>query len=249
MTLPAPVPTSGLNSLPVTPDLVERVRNVMMDAICSGELAEGERFTQEQLAQQLGVSRQPVLQALLLLREQGIVKDTPNRRGVFVAPLDEAFVRELYTVRAQLEALAAELAAAQVTPALRQSGLDLIRQGRNAAQQHNMPLLVQLDLQFHQWMHQGANNRVLLETSRQHALQVRRVMARFLRPAAAGRQSWAEHHAMAEAILDGDQHHASTLARHHVEHAASFVIQQLTQGTSRSITPTQPQPTTRRQSS
>ena len=52
------------------PNLVEQVRDALLDEIASGQLQPGERIIQEQIAQALGVSRQPVQQALMLLRNQ-----------------------------------------------------------------------------------------------------------------------------------------------------------------------------------
>ena len=53
------------------PDLSERIHDAVLEAICSGELKAGTRLTQEELAQRFGVSRQPVLQAMMLLRREG----------------------------------------------------------------------------------------------------------------------------------------------------------------------------------
>ena len=69
------------------PDLSERIHDSVLDAICSGELKAGARITQEELAQKFGVSRQPVLQAMMLLRREGFLIDA-GRKGVCVAPLD-----------------------------------------------------------------------------------------------------------------------------------------------------------------
>ncbi|MGF7473742.1 GntR family transcriptional regulator, partial [Salmonella enterica subsp. enterica serovar Minnesota] len=60
----------------------------------------------------LGVSRQPVLQALLLLEREGFARRAA-RRGMVVAPIDPTFVRDLYAVRGALDALAAREAAAR----------------------------------------------------------------------------------------------------------------------------------------
>ena len=57
------------------PDLSERIHDSVLEAICSGELKSGARITQEELAQQFGVSRQPVLQAMMLLRREGFLGD------------------------------------------------------------------------------------------------------------------------------------------------------------------------------
>src|SRR5919108_6278435 len=106
------------------PDLSERVHDAVLDAICSGELRPGARITQEELAQKFGVSRQPVLQAMMLLRREGFLIDV-GRKGVCVAPLDVQQARNLYVVRGALDGAAARLAAANYTPHLAQRGRQL----------------------------------------------------------------------------------------------------------------------------
>ena len=95
--------------IPAKTDFVELVYNVLVDAIIDGTLTPGERITQEEIAEQLHVSRSPVLQALRLLKKDGLIEDAPGR-GVQVTPLDSAWVGHLYEVRGALDALAARLA-------------------------------------------------------------------------------------------------------------------------------------------
>ena len=75
--------TAHLVKLQPAPDLVDRVYRALLDAISDGSLAPGERLTQEDIAAQLAVSRQPVLQALRLLKKDGLVRRRarPRRRS------------------------------------------------------------------------------------------------------------------------------------------------------------------------
>ena len=111
-----------------SPDLVDQVYRSLLDAISEGAMAPGTRIMQEDIAEQLAVSRQPVLQALRLLKKDGFVLDAPGR-GVLVAPLDADWLIQIYQVRSALDALAARLAAkarAKIDP-------QLISEGRAAA--------------------------------------------------------------------------------------------------------------------
>ena len=83
--------TAHLVKLESAPDLVDQVYRSLLDAISDGSLAPGERITQEDIAEKLAVSRQPVLQALRLLKKDGFVLDAPGR-GVLVAPLDADWI-------------------------------------------------------------------------------------------------------------------------------------------------------------
>ena len=64
--------------IPAKTDFVELVYNVLVDAIIDGTLTPGERITQEEIAEQLHVSRSPVLQALRLLKKDGLIEDAPH---------------------------------------------------------------------------------------------------------------------------------------------------------------------------
>jgi DNA-binding GntR family transcriptional regulator len=93
----------------------------------------------------LSVSRQPVLQALRLLKKDGFVLDAPGR-GVQVAPLDAAWMGQVYAVRGALDALAARLAARsrhRIDP-------ELIANGRAAARGQDVKAMIDADLAFHE---------------------------------------------------------------------------------------------------
>ena len=104
----------AMESLQPSPTIVEQVYRTILDAICDGRLEPGERLTQESVAQKLSVSRQPVGQALLLLKQQKFVSEA-GRRGLMVAPLDRDFMRSIYELRLGIEPLAATLAARHAT--------------------------------------------------------------------------------------------------------------------------------------
>jgi len=91
--------------LAMSPSLSTQVHTALVAEIAEGHLKPGERIIQERIAQRLGVSRQPVQQALLLLRDQGVLDDAP-RRGLIVAPIDPDHVRNMYDIRAMIEGLA-----------------------------------------------------------------------------------------------------------------------------------------------
>jgi DNA-binding GntR family transcriptional regulator len=217
-------PTPRLPALGASPALVERTYHALLDAIVSGDLAPGERHTQDALAERLGVSRQPVLQALLLLRRQGLVKDEPGRRGVEVTPLSAAFVQHLYLVRGALDALAARSAACRPRPELREPGMALIRAGREAVARADMRALVDADLAFHRFLYEAAHNPLLVETAEVHWHHTRRAMATYLRQPVSQRAVWTEHLAILNAVVRGDARLAERAAREHCEGSALLML-------------------------
>ena len=92
--------------------LVDRLAKAIGTRVLAGEIPTGARLRQEALASEFGVSRTPVREALRMLQASGIVEVHPNRGAVVRRPATRE-VREAYEVRAELEGLAAELAAAR----------------------------------------------------------------------------------------------------------------------------------------
>jgi DNA-binding GntR family transcriptional regulator len=213
-----------LVKLDSAPDLVDRVYRALLDAICDGTLAPGVRITQEDIAEQLAVSRQPVLQALRLLKQDRFVLDAPGR-GVVVAPIDADSVVHLYQVRVALDALAVRLAAA------RRARLDpaLIEQGRKAARGRSVKALIEADLAFHDAIYAASGNPWIEQSAHHHWRHLRRVMGAVLQQIKGRTTVWDEHEAIAAAIAAGDGARAERLIADHGRRASDNLAAQLAQ--------------------
>src|SRR5205823_11663910 len=95
------------------PNLIDQVYARILEAITDRTLPPGQRIRQNELAEKLSVSRQPVSHALHLLHRQGLVAES-GRRGFEVTQLDPQRIRQLYEVRGAIDALAARLAAERI---------------------------------------------------------------------------------------------------------------------------------------
>ena len=215
--------TATLVKLDSTPDLVERVYRVLHDAISAGTLVPLARITQEDVARQLAVSRQPVLQALRRLKDDGLVQDAPGR-GLQVAPLDAAWIASVYEVRGALDALAARLAA------LQHAVLDpkLIERGHKAACGRNVPAMIEADLAFHNAVYAASNNPLIEHSAQLHWSHIRRAMGAVLQKSTLRAAVWDEHEAIAAAIAAGDAKAAERLMLAHDQRAAEHMTRQLT---------------------
>jgi DNA-binding GntR family transcriptional regulator len=210
--------------LDTAPDLVDQVYRRLLDAISTGSLAPGERLTQEDIAEQLAVSRQPVLQALRLLKKDGFVQDAPGR-GLQVVPLDEAWMRHVYQVRGALDALAARLAAQQ------RFQLDprIIERGRKAARGRDVQAMIDADLAFHDAIYAASGNPLIEQSAHQHWRHLRRVMGAVLQQSRQREPVWDEHEAIARALAAGDGERAARLMQEHAEQAADNLAARLAQ--------------------
>lgn len=137
------------------------VFDCLRTSIVSGDLAPGQRIVEADLAKQLEVSKSPVREAILQLKQDGLVIDAPKGRGVVVAPLKANDVREIYAVCEAMEMLAARtLAALGQTERLTSLRTILDRMhGALAADEHQR--LFELDVEFHTALCAATSNRRL----------------------------------------------------------------------------------------
>ena len=214
--------SAALLRLESAPDLVERVHAALSDAIASGALAPGERIRQEDVAERLAVSRQPVLQALRLLKKDGLVQDAPGR-GVVVAPLEPEWLAHLYAVRGALDSLAAKLAAE------RRAVLDpaLLADGRRAAAAGDIRAMIAADLAFHRAIYEASGNPFIARSAEPLWLQLSRAMGAVLAHATQRDALWNEHERIARAIARGDGERAAHLIDDHGRKASANLLARL----------------------
>ena len=212
--------------LSVQPNLVEQVHEAILLEISSGKLAPGTRIIQEQIAAELGVSRQPIQQALLLLRNQGLLRDAPGR-GLIVAPLDPDHIRQMYDVRAVIEGLAFRKAALNNAAAAKREGPEFINKGREAAKSGSVSDLIAADMAFHPFVYSLSENLLVAPTMDTHWTYTQRVMGEVLMRDEKPRDIWDQHEALLQSIISGDGDTAEAHAREHILAAADFIIERL----------------------
>lgn len=207
------------------PSLTQQVYDAITDEICDGALPAGAHLVQEQLAERLGVSRQPVQQAMALLKADGVVEET-GRRGMRVTPLDLDMVRHHYDIRAALDGLAARMAAerchddAAACRDLADRGGEILQLGEAAVREGNVGDQVRHDMAFHNLVYAGSGNPLLARTVETHWRFLRRAMAEVLRHAEPPREIWRQHAGILDAIISGEPDRAEALAVEHDLHAA-----------------------------
>ncbi|UFZ08356.1 GntR family transcriptional regulator [Bradyrhizobium ontarionense] len=224
--------------LKTQPNLTERVYQRILSDIVGGELPESARLIQDDLAHDLGVSRQPVQQALLLLRNQGFVRDAPGR-GLEVAPIDTDFIRNLYEIRAVAEGLACGLAATRGAERAAHEGPKLIEEGRRAEREHSVEKLIEADVKFHEFLYEISGNSVIQDTTQPHWLHLRRLMGEVLMRDETPRRIWDQHEEILQAVIAGDAQRAELLARQHITRTAGVLLARMTKQRERSAVPAQ----------
>ena len=204
------------------PQIGETVYGAILNAICDGVLPPDERMVQDELAQRLGVSRQPVHQALQQLRKEGFLTET-GRRGLVVAPLDLDFARQVYELRAALDAPAAIAAAQVATAEDRVEGERIIRAGRAAVADGDLAAMASADYAFHNFIYTLGGNTLIAQMARQNWHHVRRSIILLAKTPTKLGPFWDEHEAILGAIVSRDAEAAGELARHHAYASAKTI--------------------------
>ncbi len=221
-----------LQALPATQSLMDRTYQQMLEAIADGTLMPGQRIRQSELADSLGVSRQPVSHALQLLKRQGLVEEF-GRQGLRVVPLDPLRVSQLYEVRAVIDGLAARLAARQVAVrAVKSAGITALKQQIAAGAAFNattpIPVLVRADTEFHRALYRLSGNPAIEEMTAPLWPHLMRSMAMVLREPDYATRVWQREHAtILGCILAGDPAGAEAAACDHAATAARLTAEQL----------------------
>src|SRR5262245_40901747 len=198
------------------PNLTDQVYARILEAIIDRTLPPGHRIRQNEFAEKLGVSRQPVSHALHLLHRQGLLAES-GRRGFEVTQLDPTRIRQLYEVRGAIDALAAALAAQEVkTNAAGRKRLETaLYAGRGINRQTPLSQLIALDVHFHSAIYRLAGNPVIEEMIAPQWPHMRRSMATVLAELDYRESAWSEHEAIAAAILAGKGKDAESAALAH----------------------------------
>jgi DNA-binding GntR family transcriptional regulator len=198
------------------PNLTEQVYARILEAITDRTLLPGQRITQNELAEKLGVSRQPVSHALHLLHRQGLLAES-GRRGFEVTQLDPERIRQLYEVRGAIDALAARLAAgrARGDAAARAQLEAALRAGRAIDRKTQLSRLIALDVDFHTAIYRLAGNPAISEMIAPQWPHMRRSMATVLAELDYRESAWTEHEAIAAHILAGNAKAAESAAQAH----------------------------------
>ncbi|GAB2793666.1 GntR family transcriptional regulator [Streptomyces chlorus] len=203
--------------------LRDRVYEALLELITTRALRPGQHLVESELAGHLGVSRQPVREALQRLNTEGWV-DLRPAQGAFVHEPTEAEADQLLTVRTLLEAEAARLAALNADSAGIEALDEIVALGLQAVASDDVDEAVALNARFHAKIMELAGNAVLAEL----AAQVGRRVRWYHTPVARrrGGKSWAEHRDLITAIVNRDERLAERLMREHTEHTRRSYLEQ-----------------------
>lgn len=203
--------------------LREVVCETLRDAVRRGILQPGERLMEIQLAEDLGVSRTPVREAIRKLEMEGYVIMMP-RRGTYVADLSIRDINEVFEIRTSLESLASGLAAERINEDELEKLQRLLVEIGAYIKSEDMESIVRTDTEFHDLLYQASRNTRLVGIISNLREQLTRFRTTSMSFPGRLKATLEEHRKIVEAIAQGDEKAARKAAEHHMEKSEQTLL-------------------------
>ncbi|HIU64629.1 MAG TPA: GntR family transcriptional regulator [Candidatus Avacidaminococcus intestinavium] len=203
--------------------LRELVCEKIRQAITAGVFKPGERLMEIQLAEEMGVSRTPVREAIRKLELEGFIVMIP-RRGTYVADISIKDITEVYEIRTALEILAAGLAAERISDDELQEMQRLLVEIGKHMEDDDMEKIVEADTAFHDVLYQASRNERLGNIISNLREQITTLRGRSMHYPGRLRDTLEEHRAIVESIAHRNVDKAQVAAREHMENAEHTLL-------------------------
>lgn len=202
------------------------VFKTLREAIITGDLQPGERLMEIKLANELGVSRTPVREAIRKLELEGLVIMTA-RKGAEVAPINEKDLKEVLEIRKSLESLACELSCKNVRDSdIRK--LKLINSEiSTAVEKDDIELITKKDVEFHETINHMTDNRRLVQMLHQLKEHIFRYRFEYIKEMKNKKTIVEEHTRIIESIAAKDAEKASREIEQHIEIQEKYILNKL----------------------
>jgi DNA-binding GntR family transcriptional regulator len=204
--------------------LRETVTSTIRQLILEGELVPGEQVNQAQIAEQLGISRGPVREALSQLEEEGLIRNVPYK-GTFVTEITGEYIEELYSFRRVLETFAVRRATERSCDDDFKQLHAIIAGMHTAADAGQVIELGKLDIQYHYTIVNCARHSLLMKTWHGIELGVRRCLTLRHRIYRNPHDIIGTHPDILEAMEARDQERASALLDAHIQEAGELLLE------------------------
>lgn len=189
--------------------------SLILEAIDLGVFRPGDRLVESDLAERFGVSRTPIREALQRLETQQLL--TRDGRSLIIASLDHNQMAELYVVRAELEGLAARLAARHATEEETRVLRDMVEDDRGLV--NDPTALARANRRFHRQLHLASHNRFLMQQLTLVHQSMALMETTSLAVEGRGETALAEHDAIVRAIENRDEESAQSALKEHISRA------------------------------
>jgi DNA-binding GntR family transcriptional regulator len=200
--------------------LREIVFDTLREAILTGVLKPGERLMEVQLAEEMGVSRTPVREAIRKLELENFVVMVP-RKGAYVADISTKDIVDVFEIRAALETLAAGLAAERITD---EELEELQRILVKNAESNSLEDLIAVDTKFHDVLYRASRNDRLVQIISNLREQIQRFRSTTLASPGRMKDTLEEHKKIVDAVAERNTALAQQLAQEHIDNAENSML-------------------------
>ncbi len=202
------------------------VFQTLRQAILRGELKPGERLMEIHLAQQLGVSRTPVREAIRKLELEGLVLMIP-RRGAVVAEITVSDLEDVLEVRMALEELAVKHACHSVTGEQLAEIRHLAGEFKKTLSGDDITACAQADMKFHDAIYEATGNNRLVQILNNLREQMYRYRMEYLKDRQSHKNLIEEHDGILKALENRDEELAVRMTARHIECQKEYIIHML----------------------
>ena len=203
--------------------LREIVYEELRNQILTGRIKPGTRMMEIELAEDMGVSRTPIREAIRKLEKEGLVVIEP-RKGAYASELSLKDMIEILEVRANLEGLAAQCAAERITEIEKQMLKEVYENFDQAVLDGNMGEMIQNDTRFHHLIVESSKNNYLIHMVEQLQELVLRFRYIYYKDFKRAEEMPAEHRRIFEAIVNGNAADARLEAYNHIDKLKDMVM-------------------------
>lgn len=202
------------------------VFNTLRKAILTGELKPGERLMEIHLANQLGVSRTPIREAIRKLELEGLVVMIP-RRGAEVAQITEKSLKDVLEVRRALDALCAELACDRITEEEKKNLEQACDDFEQATLSGDVTTIASADVALHDIIVEATGNKRLVQLVNNLSEQMYRYRFEYIKEEQQHTILVEEHRMIYDSIVRKDKVKAAEAARLHIDNQEKSIIRQI----------------------
>jgi DNA-binding GntR family transcriptional regulator len=202
----------------LTTIIFDRVR----DDILSGKYTTGEKIVEAKLAEELGVSRTPVREALKQLELDGLVENLPNR-GVIVKGITDQDIGDIYTIRLAIEAIAARWSVHRMEKAELDQLKEIFELMEFYAAKQDYDKFFELNTIFHETIYHATKSRYLEHLLRDFQLFIKSTRNASLRVEGRMDIALTEHRAILEAFVNRDEEKAVACITKHIANSRANV--------------------------
>ena len=203
--------------------LSKKVYRILKERIIKGDLAQGSKLFEAKIAEQLGVSRTPVREAIRELAAEGFVKISPNQ-GVEISNISIEDIQEVLQIRAVLEGLAAKLAATKITKEKIKKLENINKNMEKYARKDDIFNVIRESEKFHGLILGICGNSRLIQIRKNLNDQIHRYRSISLNIPGRPKYALEEHIKITEALKQGDSARADELSKIHIENVLKNLL-------------------------